>query len=272
MAAGDYVIPGATAVTEWGSRVGGFIAGCGEASLAVIQGIISGQPPSVQQVTALIQQGAATGYTGPTGVSTVSGLAQLGAASGTPLTPGSGANALSTINANLAAGLPTELGVSNATVFGGSDANVHGHYVTVVGKTGSGNYIVADPNQPAALSGGFVQYTAQQLTSAKPFGTLTPQSMPGPGIGGPISGSVNLPGGSPFSPQQWGQGFLQGITQAIGARSFPDLAWRTALIIGGMVLIVLGLLVFFSHQETSVVEQVTSQAKQAGKAAAAAAA
>lgn len=255
MAAGDYIIPGAQAVTEWGSRVGGFINGCGQAALAVIQGISSGRPPSIAQVTALIQQGAASGATGPTGVSTISGLQKLGAATGTPLVAGSGgASAISTINANLTHGLPTEIGVSNAHAFGGSDSNVAGHYVTVVGKAANGSYIVADPNQPQATSGGFVQYTAQQILNANPFGTLTPANIPLPGNG--ILGSVSNP--------------LGGLFSSFGV-SPQDFAWRSALIVGGMVLIVIGLLVFFSHQEEQAVTVVSQQSASAAKAAAVAA-
>jgi len=255
MAAGDYIIPGAQAVTEWGSRVGGFINGCGQAALAVMQGIASGSPPTIAQVTALIQQGAASGATGPTGVSTIAGLQKLGAATGTPLVAGGGgASAISTINANLAQGLPTEIGVSNAHVFGGSDSNVSGHYITVVGKAANGNFIVADPNQPQATSGGFVQYTAQQILNANPFGTLTPANVPLPGSG--ILGSVTNP--------------LGGLFSSFGT-SPQDFAWRAGLILGGMVLIVIGLLVFFSKQEGQAVTVVSQQAGTAAKVAAAAA-
>lgn len=251
MATGDYIIPGAQAVTETLSRVGGVINGCGQAALAVMQGIATGQPPSVAQVTALIMQGAQAGYTGTTGVSTPSGLAALGAASGTPLTVGSGQSALGTINANLARGYPTEVGVANARVFGGSDVNVRGHYITIVGRAASGNYIVADPNQPAALSGQFVQYSPAQITQAHPFGTLTPISINPPG-------NTALGSAAP----------LGGLFSAFGV-SPQDFAWRSGLIVGGMILIVLGMLVFFSHQEG---EAITTVVQTAPKAAAAAAA
>lgn len=258
MAQGDYIIPGATAVTEWGSRVGGFINGCGQAALAVIFGIASGTPPRISDVTRLIQQGAAAGYTGQTGVSTLKGLQQLSAANGIPTQIGSGANTLGTINANLARGVPTEVGVSNASAFGGSDKNVQGHYVTVVGRSASGNFIVADPNQPQAQSGGFIEYSAAQIQQALPFGTLTPTSIP-------------FPGGSE-------RGIAAGVTPAVGGLfdSFhtngPDFAWRAGLIIGGLFCIVWGLVIFFSHQEGTVVEVVGNQVGNAAKAATAAAA
>ena len=268
MAAGDYIIPGAQAVTEWFSRFGGFINGCGQASLAVINGIMTGSPPSVAEVTSLIQQGAASGATGPTGVSTLAGLQQLGASTGTPLTIGSGATTISTINSNLTSGLPTLVGVSNAHVFGGSDRNVSGHYITVVGKAANGNFIVADPNQPQATSGGFVQYTAQQIMNAQPFGTGTPQGTPG-GIAGATAAAIS--GGITTGFQNVLNGLFGSVKSNLGISSLSDFAWRSALIVGGMVLIVIGLLVFFSKQEGQAVTVVSQQAGTAAKVAAAAA-
>lgn len=263
----DYIIPGAQAVTETLSRVGGVVAGCGEAALAVIQGVATGKPPSVAQVTSLIQQGAAGGFTGATGVATPSGLAQLAAASGTPVTIGSGQNVLSTVNSNLGQGLPTEIGVANAHVFGGSDANVAGHYITVVGKASNGNFIVADPNQPAALSGQFVQYSPSQITAANPFGTLTST---GAGAVGNAAGGVS---GAVSSGVTDALNSLFGtVKSSLGLTSLPDLGWRLGLVVGGMVLIVVGMVMFFGHQESQAANIVVQQAGNAAKAAGAAAA
>lgn len=246
MATGDYIIPGARAVTQWGI---GFVNACGEAALAVMQALAHGQLPDTTQVIGLVKQGVAFG-TDPSGTSTPRELANLSAASGTPLTIGSGANTLSTINSNLARGYPTEVGVANARVFGGHDSTVRGHYITIVGRSGSGNYIVADSNQQAALSGQFVQYSPQQITEARPFGTLTPTSITPPG--GSILGTA--------AP-------LGGLFSAFGT-SPQDFAWRAGLIVGGMVLIVLGLVVFFSHQEGEAITTVVQQAPKAAVAAA----
>lgn len=247
----DTIIPGANAVTQWGI---GFINACGEAALAVVQGIQSGAGATVGLVQNLSRRGVQFG-TDPTGTSTPSELAALGASSGTPLSIGGGANALSTINANLARGVPTILGVGEAGAFGGSDKNVHGHYVTVVGRASSGNYLVADSNQPQALSGGFIQYSSSQISAAKPFATLTP-----------TSASLTLPGGN--------VPIVGGAVSAVNSFfdafhvDAPQFAWRAGLIIGGMVLIVMGLMIFFSHQETSVVEVVSGAARKAATAAA----
>lgn len=253
MAAGDYIIPGAQAVTERGI---GFINSCGEAALAVVQGIANGTPPTIAQVVNLVKTGTQFG-TAPSGTSTPQELANLSAATGTPLTIGSGQTVLSTVNSNLAVGKPTEIGVSNARAFGGADSNVFGHYVTVVGRAASGSYIVADPNQPASVSGQFVQYTPSQITAANPFATLTPANIPLPTNGLPISGITAAP--------------LGGLFTAFNTTP-ADFAWRAGLILGGMVLIVYGLLIFFGHQETEVVNQITSAVSGAARTAATAAA
>jgi len=267
MAAGDYIIPGAQAVSQWGI---GFVNACGQAALAVIEALGQGKAPDAAQVVNLVKQGLQFG-TAPTGTSTIAELQKLGAATGTPLRAGSGASAISTINANLAQGLPTEVGVNHASVFGGSDKSVSGHYVTVVGKAANGNYIVADPNQAAATSGGFVQYTADQITKALPFGTLTPVNLPNPGqaVGGFTADAIS--GGITTGFQNVLNGLFGTIKSNLGITGLSDFAWRSALIVGGMVLIVIGLLVFFSHQEEQAVTVVSQQAASAAKAAAVAA-
>ena len=262
MAAGDYIIPGAQAVSQWGI---GFINACGEAALAVLQGIQNGVAPTVSQVQALARAGVSFG-TAPSGTSTLPELQKLAAASGTQTTIGAGGSAVfDTINANLAAGKATEVGVQQAGLgFGGSDKNVHGHYVTVVGRATNGNYIVADSNQPAAQSGQFVQYSRQQILQAQPFGTLTATGLPNPGnaLGGFTAGAIS----------QGIQGAAQGLAAGIGASGLSDFIWRMFLILGGMTLIVIGLLVFFSKQEGEAVTVVSQQAGNAAKAASVAAA
>lgn len=256
MALGDYIIPGAQAVTQRGI---GFINACGEAALAVVQAISHGVAPTTSQVTSLARQGAQFG-TAPSGTSTIAELQKLSAATGTQLVAGSGADTLNTINANLSQGLPTEVGINKAYVFGGADSRVNGHYVTVVGKAANGNYIVADPNQPAALSGGFVQYSPSQFLKAAPFGTLTPN-----GLGNAASGFTSS------AISQGIQGALGGAAQSIGASGLNDFVWRAVLIGGGLTLMVIGVLVFFSHQEEQAVTVIGQQAGNAAKVAAVAA-
>ena len=269
MAAGDYIIPGAQAVTERGI---GFINSCGEAALAVIQGLANGTPPTIAQVIALVKRGTQYG-TAPSGTSTPQELANLSAATGTPLTIGSGTNALSTINANLAAGKPTEIGVNHAGWgFGGADSSVSGHYVTVVGRAASGSYIVADPNQPASLNGGFVQYTANQIIKADPFATLTPTNALNTSLGGATAQAISS--GISTGLQGALDTLVGGVKTSLGVNGLSDFAWRAALIIAGMVLIVVGMIIFFGHQESQaaniVVQQTGNAAKAAGAAAAAA--
>ena len=269
MAAGDYIIPGAQAVTQWGI---GFINACGEAALAVLEGIQNGVAPTISTVQNLARAGTSFG-TDPTGTSTLQELQKLAASMGTATTIGPGGQAgLNTINANLAQGKPTEVNIQKASALGGNDVGVAGHYVTVVGRAANGNYIVADSNQAAARSGQFVQYSPQQLLNADLYGTLTATGVPNPGaaVGGFTADAISQ--GITTGFQNVLNGLFGGIKVNLGITGLSDFAWRSALIVGGMVLIVIGLLVFFSKQEGDAITVVTQQAGTAAKAAAAAAA
>lgn len=199
---GDVVIPGAQAATELLSKTGGFIAGCGEASLAVISGIVNGTPVSPAAVSAIIKDAMNHGA-GPGGVSTPSELEATAKDYGFTLQSVPWRTAL----AQDVGVIPIELGLGNATALGGADANVHGHYVTVVGRTGAGNFIVSDPNTQASIGGGFVTYTAQQIANAQPFwagapgGTIAGATYPG------LSGAAQTvsSAGIPQAIQQFGQ-------------------------------------------------------------------
>src|SRR6185437_11934417 len=107
----------------------------------------------------MIKYSIATGHSTDKGGSTTpQDLQWLAEQQGVKTSLGSGNNWKATVDAALPAGRPVVLGVSNAKAFGGSDANVSGHYVTLVGTTTDGRYIVADPNQQAAKSGSTVVY------------------------------------------------------------------------------------------------------------------
>ena len=254
----DQIITGARAVTQWGI---GFANACGEAALAVVLGTLSGHPPAPGDVANLVRQGTQFGIA-PSGTSTPSELTALANFQGLKLNRGPGGSAaLATIDANLASNEPTILEVTNARAFGGGDAGVFGHYVTVIGKAANGSYIVADSNQQAAVSGKPVTYTAQQIMSANPFATLTPGA----------AGSLAPPWNQALPPGVTGlagSGWFQGLVGGIGAKSPADLFWRAGLIIGGGVLIIMGIMIFFSHQEGSAVTVVTQAAGTAAKAAA----
>ena len=201
--AGDALIPGAQAVTELLSPVGGFIAGCGEAALAVITGLVSGTPVGPAQVSQIIADAIKHGA-GPGGVSTPAELTATAADYGVTLQSYNYNTALNTF-----AGVkPIELGVSNASAFGGADANVQGHYITVVGRTTSGAYIVSDPNTAQSKVGQFVTYTAQQIANARPFWAGVPtQSVQSSG------GGVTIPGVQGISDAI--NGFRSGATTAL---------------------------------------------------------
>lgn len=193
---GDVIYTGATAVTEDLSRVNGFIAGCGQAALLVILNAVKGTPTSPSDVTALIKQAInsnlVTGGLAQSGESSPANLEALAQQQGVSLQSGD----YHTLLAQYAGSKPIILGVSNARAFGGSDSNVFGHYITIVGKTANGDYIVSDPNTIESQSGKFVTYTPTQIAASLPFWGAVPT---GPVIGG---GGTNV---NPFSLQlpQW---------------------------------------------------------------------
>lgn len=199
---GDIIVTGATAATEDFSRIGGVIAGCGWAALDVILHIAKGTATTPAEVTAIIKQAIAEGESGAYGVATPAQIMHVSAQYGVPLTSQNWMTAL----AQGAGKRPIEIGVNNASVFGGSDSNVHGHYITVVGRTQSGNFIVSDPNTPQSQQGKFVVYTEQQIAAAQPFWA-----------GVPTTGNYSSTGGSSGFP-----GIdLSGIQNAIASTLSP---------------------------------------------------
>ena len=206
---GDFVIPGAKAATELLSPVGGFIAGCGEASLAVVANLINGTPIGPTEVTRIIHDAVAQGA-GPGGTSTPSELAATGRTLGVTLQGQPYQSAIS----QYAGVKPIELGVSNASAFGGADVGVQGHYVTIVGRTRTGNLVVADPNQQASLTGGLVQYTPQQIQAAHPFWAGVPTQA----TAASAQGGISLPG---LTPQQWGIAWQTALASVLGGGAAP---------------------------------------------------
>lgn len=247
--AGDVVIPGAQAATELLSKTGGFIAGCGEASLAVVSGIVNGTPVSPAAVSAIIRDAMNHGA-GPGGVSTPAELQATAKDYGVQLQSVPWKTAL----AQDAGVIPIELGVSNATAFGGADAHVHGHYVTVVGKTAGGSYIVSDPNTQASIGGGFVSYTAQQIAKAQPFWAGTP--------GGTVVGAT-YPGLKGAAQTVSSAGIPQAI-QSFGQMITSD-AVRGAQLVGWGVL---ALVIVGAGLWLLIPEQVKQQASDTVKTAA----
>ena len=196
---GDVIVPGATGATELLSRVGGFIAGCGEASLAVVNGVVNGTPPSPAEVTGIIQDAISHGA-GAGGVSTPTQLQATAKDYGFSLNSVPWQSAL-TQDAGV---VPIVLGVGNATAFGGSDSNVHGHYITVVGRAQNGSYIVSDPNTAASVGGGFVTYSASQIAASLPFWAGAPGTV----------AQATQPATSAVASNTVGA--LNGVSQAIG--------------------------------------------------------
>lgn len=244
---GDTVIPGSQGVGEWSTLVGGVVAACGEAALAAALTVTTGSPATGAQVTSLTQNAVGQGWTvgkyAYAGQSSPQTLANLAKSQGVTLNDMSYQQALS----QYAGVRPIVIGISNATALGGDDANVQGHYITVLGKTSGGNYVVSDPNQQASQSGGLVVYTPQQIADAQPFSAQVPSTGPS-GNAGNTSG---LLGGG--AANAGSGGVLQGIAASFGVSSVQDLAWRTGFIVLGGVMVVVGTLILFRKEAGTVV-------------------
>ena len=268
-------LPGAASLSEWFSRVSGFIEGCGEASALVAAHIVSGQPLSTSELTSTIQNAVARGQTvdrggAQTAPQVQSDLAQLGVAS----TVQYGASNLSArLDAALRAGEPVVVGVSQGGRLAGERAGLHGHYITVVGGSGATGYAVADPNTQAATSGGLIQDSLQQLLAAAPFATVTPTHGATRGSGGAgatgagstsSTQTLSSGGGNPLSPADWVTAIKTGFT---------DATQRVGLTFFGGLLMLVGVMVLFfavSREEAGQAAQAAGPAIEAGAEGAAA--
>lgn len=244
MALTDYT----SSIDEGLSRVGGFVAGCGQAAFLTLAHLYNGEPVSAGELTAVIQQSVDAGVTvGPKaagGQSSAATMEWLASQRGLTLREQDYQSALG----QWAGRRPIELGVSNAAAFGGNDANVQGHWVTILGRATDGSYIAADPNQPEASRGDYVHYTADQIRAAAPFAALVPTTDPPSGMG---SGQATSTAGGLIDLGP----LLSGAAQAFK---------RAGVFILGALLVIFGILLL-------VGPQLAQAGKAAGKEAAKAA-
>lgn len=260
MAAGISFL-GVEVISESTARVNGFVNGCGQAAVLMMAHLQNGQPVNANSLLNLIKFSIATGnattsgrHIGSTNAADVQWLAEQ---EGVKTKLGSGSSWQGTVDAALASGRIPVMGVGNAKAFGGSDANVAGHWVTFVGKTGDGRYVVADPNQQAAKSGGTVVYTADQINQAKPFATLTPVSAAQYTSGASEASMTSDNSGKP----QYSVSLYPGNTTDLDP--LVDGLIRASLIIVGVVLVVIGILIFTRKDIPAVAEAGADAAKAA---------
>lgn len=185
---GATMIEAAASVTEWYSRVDGSIESCGEASVVMAAHVLKGTPATAAEVTAasneLVANRQTTDY--PHASTSPSNLIWLFRHRyGVAATDHSG-DWLSAVRTYVGS-VPVVLGVGNATVFGGPDANVHGHYICIFGRSSNGEYVVGDPNTSASTRGEMVTYSESLLTAARPFGAIVPAGVP---LGGGLLGGA----------------------------------------------------------------------------------
>lgn len=280
---GDQVVPGATGVTELGSAVGGFIAGCGWAALAAVRKVVNpNSDASPQGVTNLIDAAVAerqtVGKYAAGGQSTPDNIKFIASQQGIQFMDLTQAQAVQVAGTD-----PVEVGVSNAAAFGGNDSNVQGHYVTLLGKAADGNLIFSDPNSSQSTQGQLVEYSQGQLSAANPFwfgavegsgmgaAPLNGQSLPNfpttpPGFPGPIwNPGTNI-------AQAGVQADPTGVIAAVFNAATTLLAnafKRIGTFVIGLALVVVALIVAFhgSEAQKSIQRQAGSAAKMAAVAA-----
>lgn len=188
---GGSIVPNASPVTEDFTWVSGLVRGCGEAALLVILHGLKNVATDPQSLYQIIVTAIRNGWVGLGGTSQPHGLEQIASSYGVSLKSGN----YQSMIPQYAAVTPVIVGVSNADAFGGRDRGVGGHYVTVVGKTAAGDFIVSDPNNHSKF-GQYDVYSLAEFTKARPFwAAIASSPWPGGGgIGGGISGILPNPG------------------------------------------------------------------------------
>lgn len=255
---GGTIVAGAAPVTEDFTRINGAIAGCGQAAMLVTLNVMKGTPDTPAEVGNLITQMVSAhqtvGALATSGESSPGGLSWLAAQYGVSMQSGDPLTYLH----QYAGVKPIVWGVSNASAFGGSDSNVQGHYVNVVGKTADGRYIVSDPNTPESQNGQFVVYTEAQMMNAQPFWAAVPQA------GVPAGNLVSqIQGGGSSSNCVHSISLFPGNTTCLDAPL--DLLIRGGLLFAAAVLIILGIIIF-GQGNPNVRQTVTQPVKGAAEA------
>lgn len=262
-AAGDVVLPGATAIHEFF----GFTADCGQAAAEIIYAWAHGQKPSGQHINAVVNDMARLGLGSSNGVSGLGGESQyLSQHEGIPNTVTH--DWLGAIQGN-AGKKPVELLVyanSLGAALPGDEFGVHGHFLTVEGFSPSHNaFIVSDPDNAAAKQSKLVYYTAGQLAAANPQGAIVPTGG-GPGISGsgssgnPILQGVlsNIPGvnliaqaGGDASTAATNAGLPNPLDPATWLAGIKTMLVDTGFVVLALLVIVLGMLLVFWPQVKS---------------------
>jgi hypothetical protein len=233
---GDTLVPGVAPIHEFF----GFLADCGQAASEVIYSWGTGQPVSGDHINAVVRAMQQKGLAGGGGLSSLSGNSAQLASEGIPNAVTS--DWISAITGN-AGSKPVELFVTNARALPGDETNLHNHFLTIVGRTASGDFIASDPDSTQAKNGQFSVFSATQLQAANPQGAIVP------------SGGGATDPGSSFWQGFW-QGFWPGLLGTSGQAQAPqqaaqvaagltsDALWRGGLIVLGGLLLLVGVIVF----------------------------
>lgn len=270
-AAGDVVIPGATGVTELFSWVLGGINGCGEAALIAILVLMGKAKGTPAEVTAFIWQVIKNGFSS-NGAINPAAVIWLAKQNGVELDSTDWNNALDT----LAGSVPIEVEVKNASALGGTDSTVHIHYITVLGKTASGLFVVSDPNSNQSKTGKLVVYSKQQISAALPIWAGIPKGFIGGSDGnlfGDIAAAIkafpqtlvnDVEGAIALIPSAVDKFF----TDIFGVENTKDLAYRAAFIVSGIVLIGIGTIIITEVAKIEATKHVINIAENTAQSAA----
>jgi hypothetical protein len=257
------------------SQFFGFTQACGEAAAEILYSATRGVAPSGAHINAAVSGLQGAGLAGAQGVSTLGGNAWALAQEGVATQQTSDWVGAITRNAGQ---IPVMIGVSNGGALPGDEPGLHNHFLSIVGYDSAGRYLASDPDNVAAQSGKLAAYTPAELAAAHPFGALIPSgalSAPAPGwthgpalpaFGSAGKSAGNAAGNAAGDAGNW---FLKWL----GLPTATQFFWRAGLVIGGALLVLIGLGMFFSHSQAgqTVIETVRSGASTAAKAAAVAA-
>lgn len=263
--------PGATAIHEFF----GFVADCGQAAGEILYSWGHGEKPSGEHINRVVSAMQQAGLAGNQGVSTLQGNSAELTKEGVPNFTTN--DWLGAIRQN--AGVkPIELGVSNARVLPGDENTVFGHFLTIEGRTKSGDYIASDPDNAAAKHGQLVRYSEAQLAAAHPWGAIVPTQVSGQIGGGPLPPDALGPIVNAVAPGFGG--VVGGIGDAAAlpanianaaATAIRPLVINVGLFTLALILIFGGLLLVFWEPVSAGVQTGVSAGTKAAKDAAGAA-
>jgi hypothetical protein len=237
---GDIVAPGTTTAL---SEFFGFLGDCGQAAATVFAAMLHGTTPNISDLNAMVWDMINNNLSEKNGAATPKAIQ-------TELQKQGIQTSLlddwkSALSSWVGKG-PVELFLTKAGELPGETPGLEHHFVTVVGVSPStGKYIVSDPNTPAAKSGKFVLYSAQDLAKAGASQAIVPNSLSGilPDWQSIIDGAG----------KDLGNSFAQTMLKAFHVTDVLDLVVRTGLVMFGAIMVIAGISILaLAHAQNRV--------------------